>query len=446
MALGGGVFTAQNKALPGAYINFFSVAAASASVSDRGVVTMPLELDWGKDDEVFSVTGEDFQKRSLEVFGFPYADGRMKGLRDLFLNAQTLYAYRLNGGGKRAENEFAVAACSGVRGNDLKVSIQENVDEAGAWDVSTYLSGEKVDAQTVRMASELKANAYVLFKEGMALSAAAGAALSGGTNGEVTNAAYQRYLDKVEPYRYNAMGAAVTDGTVKSLFAAFNRRLRDEMGIKFQLVLYGYAGADCMGVISVKNKCLDGAVMGEGGVTALPNEASAVYWVTGAQAGCAVNASVQNKAYDGEYEIDVGYTQAELVAAVRAGEFTFHRVGSDIRVLEDINTLVTTTDTVGEVFKDNQTVRVIDELANSDALLFNMKYLGTVPNDEAGRSALWSDLVKIRRQLEKIRAIEGFNEMDVKVTQGETKKSVVVESAVTVVNAMSKMYMTTTIA
>ena len=46
MALGGGIYVAQNKVLPGAYINFISKAVATASLSDRGIVTMPLELDW----------------------------------------------------------------------------------------------------------------------------------------------------------------------------------------------------------------------------------------------------------------------------------------------------------------------------------------------------------------------------------------------------------------
>ena len=64
MALGGGSFTTQNKELPGTYINFVSAASASAALSDRGIATMPLELDWGVEDAVFEVTNEDFQKNS----------------------------------------------------------------------------------------------------------------------------------------------------------------------------------------------------------------------------------------------------------------------------------------------------------------------------------------------------------------------------------------------
>lgn len=446
MALGGGTFTVQNKVLPGSYINFFSVAAASASISDRGIATIPLMLDWGKDDEVITVTNEDFRKRSQKIFGYAYTDEQVKGLRDLFVGTQTLYTYRLNSGGVKASNDYARAVCSGVRGNDLKIVIQGNLDEADTWDVITYLGVDKVDMQTVKTVKELNANDFVSFKDDFELSAVAGAALSGGTNGTATNAAYQTYLDKIEAYRFNTMGVITTDDTVKSLFAAFNKRLRDEVGIKFQLVLYNYTKPDYMGVISVKNKCLDGAAKGEDGVMAYPDEAAAVYWTVGTQAGCAVNASCQNKVYSGEYTLDVEYTQAELIAAIKAGEFVFHRVDSDIRVLEDINTMVTTTDTMGDMFKDNQTIRVIDELANSDAQLFNKKYLGVVPNDDAGRSALWVDLCKIRKRLNKIRAIENFSETDVQVAQGDTKKAVVVMCGITVVNAMSKMYMTTTIA
>lgn len=62
MALGGGTFLVQNKELPGAYINFVSAANASATLSERGICTMPLELDWGVDGEVFEVTSGDFQK------------------------------------------------------------------------------------------------------------------------------------------------------------------------------------------------------------------------------------------------------------------------------------------------------------------------------------------------------------------------------------------------
>ena len=436
MALGGGTFLVQNKELPGAYINFVSKAAATATLSERGIATMPFELDWGKEGEIFEVTNGDFQKNSTEIFGYEYTSDKLKGLRDLFLNTQTLYAYRLNGGGKKAGNTLAEALYSGVRGNDLKVAVQVNADDESLFDVKTILGTDVVDEQTVAKGDDLADNKFLKWKSGITLEASAGIPLTGGENGEVSGKDHQDYLDKAESFSFNTMGAVVTDDTTKSLYAAYNKRLRDEMGVKFQLVLYDYAKADFMGVISVNNKPLD-----EGW-----SEASLVYWVTGASAGCEVNKSNQNRIYNGEFTVDADYTQNELKKAIKAGEFTLHKVGADIRVLEDINTMVTTSDTQGDIFKDNQTVRVMDQIANDIAVLFNTKYLGVVPNDAAGRISLWSDIVKHHEQLQEIRAIENFSDSDVTVTQGNTKKSVVVNDLVTVVNAMSKLYMTVTVA
>ncbi len=425
----------QNKELPGTYINFVSAASASANLSERGIATMPLELDWGKDGEVFEVESGDFQKNSRKIFGYDYTHDKLKGLRDLFLNARTLYVYKLTSGGKKAANDFAEALYSGVRGNDLKIAIQVNADDENLFDVKTVLDTAVVDEQTVGKAEDLITNDFVKFRAGAELTATAATPLSGGENGTVDGTAYQTYLDKIESYTYNTMGVVVTDDTTKGLFASFVKRLRDEMGIKFQLVLYNKA-ADYYGTISVKNKVLDAGW----------SEASLVYWVTGVSAGCEVNKSNQNRIYNGEFTVEANYTQNELKKAIKAGEFTLHKVGADIRVLEDINTMVTTSDTQGDIFKDNQTVRVIDQIANDIAVLFNTKYLGVVPNDAAGRISLWSDIVKHHEQLQAIHAIENFSDADVKVDQGDTKKSVVVTDLVTVVNAMGKLYMTVTVA
>lgn len=436
MALGGGTFLTQNKELPGTYINFVSAASANASLSDRGIATMPLELDWGVSGEIFQVTNEDFQKNSMEIFGYEYTNDRLKGLRDLFMNTRILYGYRLNGNGKKAANDIAEALYSGSRGNDLKVVIQINTDNESLFDVKTLLGTEVVDKQTVSGADELVPNRFVRWKQDITLEAAAGIGLTGGENGEVSGADHQAYLDRVESFTFNVMGAVVTDNTTKSLYAAFNKRLRDEMGVKFQLVLYDYAEADYPGIISVNNKILDDGW----------SEAALVYWVSGATAGCAVNKSNQNKKYDGAFNVDTPYTQSQLKAAIKAGKFTFHMVGTDVRILEDINTMITTSDTQGDIFKDNQTIRVIDQIGNDIAVLFNTKYLGVVPNDAAGRISLWSDIVAHHREMERIRAIENFSDSDVSVAQGETKKSVVVTDLITVVNTMGKLYMVVSVA
>ena len=76
MALGGGIWSVQNKVLPGTYINFSSAASASAALSERGYAAMPLMLDWGPENEVFSVTSERISKKQPEALRvFVYGTG-----------------------------------------------------------------------------------------------------------------------------------------------------------------------------------------------------------------------------------------------------------------------------------------------------------------------------------------------------------------------------------
>ncbi len=428
MALGGGSFVTQNKVLPGTYINFVSVASASPIISERGLATMPLELDWGIDNEVFEVTYDDMMKNSIKIFGYDYTHEKLKGLRDLFKNIRILYCYKLTSDGIKASNAFATAKYCGIRGNDLKIVIKVNIDDTSKFDVVTMFDDSVVDTQIVADKEELVSNDYVDFKDNLVLNATAGVPLVGGSNGTVNGASHQSYLNKIESYSFNAMGVLTTDDTIKSLYSNFCRRLRDEVGNKFQLVIHDCA-ADYMGVVNVKNRVLGDI------------ESSMVYFTTGLIAGCAVNKSNQNKIYNGEFKVDTNYTQNQLADSILSGEFVYHKVLDDIRVLDDINSKVTVTLEEDENFRDNQTIRLIDQIAIGTASIFNTKFMGSVPNDESGRISFWSAIVKLHEELKDIRAIENFSDKDITISQGNHKKSIVVNNAVTVINTMTKLYM-----
>ncbi|MDV9591505.1 phage tail sheath family protein [Clostridioides difficile] len=435
MALGGGTFVTQNKVLPGAYINFVSATRATSSLSDRGIVAIPLELDWGIDEDVFQVTSDDFEKYSVKYFGYDYTHEKLKGLRDLFKNIRLGYFYKLNKGVK-ASCTIATAKYSGIRGNDLKVTVTTNIDDNAKFDVVTLLDNKKVDTQIAKVITDLQDNDYITWKKDATLEASAGLVFTGGTNGEaVTGAEYQAFLDKIESYSFNALGCLATTTEIKSLFVEFTKRMRDKVGAKFQTVLYKKSDADYEGVVSVENKIKYTELL----------ESSLIYWTTGAIAGCDINKSNTNKTYDGEFDVDVNYTQIQLEEALKTGKFIFHKVGDEVHVLEDINTFVSFTDDKNDDFSSNQTVRVLDQIANDIAILFNTKYLGKVPNDKAGRISFWNDVVKHHKELENIRAIEDFKTDDVSVELGNDKKTVIVSDAVKVINAMSKLYMTVSV-
>ncbi|MFV0519797.1 MAG: phage tail sheath family protein [Lachnospirales bacterium] len=431
MALGGGVFLTQNKVLPGSYINFISASYASATLSDRGYVAIALELDFGVDDEVFEVTNSDFQKDSLKYFGYDYTHKKLKGLRDLFKNAKTVYVYRLNSGTK-AKSDIAEAKYSGIAGNNITLGVFVNVDDNSKFDVNTYYNGDLVDTQCVGTAEELEENDFIKFKKGITLISCDEMIFSGGANKDsVTGVDYQKFLTKIENYSFNALGCLSLSPEIIDLFVEYTKRMRDEVGAKFQTVVYNSL-ADYEGVVSLKNKVTDSD----------EPENSLIYWVTGIIGGCEVNKSNTNRTYDGDFTIWTEYSQSELIKAIKKGEFVLHKVGDDVKVLEDINTFISITDTKSPDFSSNQTMRVLDQIAVDIATLFNNKYLGKVPNDSDGRLSLWNDIVKHHKTLESIRAIENFIAEEVIVAKGDTKKSVVVTDYVTPVNAMAQLYMT----
>lgn len=100
-----------------------------------------------------------------------------------------------------------------------------------------------------------------------------------------------------------------------------------------------------------------------------------------------MNKSRTNAKYGGEHAIDTDYTQAQLEDGLKAGKLLFHRVGDEVRMLEDVNTFVSATDDKSADFSSNQTVRVLDQIGNDIAVLFNTKYLGQLPTTMPGASA-----------------------------------------------------------
>lgn len=430
--LGGGSFTTQNKVLPGAYINFVSAANSVAVLSDRGVAAIPLEFGWGPEKEVFEVTAKEYQEKCQDIFGYPADAPQMWQIRELFNNLTKGIFYRLNGGIKAACS-YGEARYSGIRGKDLMLIITANVNDSAKYDVKTLLDRNEVDRQTVASAADLKDNLYVVFKKDATLAATAGIPFTGGTNGDaVTGEDYAQFLAKMETYSFQTLCCPSADEAVKSVFVEYTKRMRDEAGVKFQTVLYRKNDADYEGIISVENKAAE-------------LEQGLVYWTTGAQAACAINKTNENQPYTGELTVDVDYTQDQLSKGVRSGKFMFHRVGDGVRVLMDINTLTTFSDEKKEDFSNNQTVRVLDQIGNDIASMFNTKYLGIMPNDDAGRVSLWNDVVTYNKELVKMRAIETVDSKSITVEKGDSKRSVVVNCPVTPINCMSQLYMTVVI-
>lgn len=435
MSLGGGIFESQNHNIPGTWVNFVSADRAKGDIGIRGTVAVPFEFEWGEQNKVIELSYDDFVRESQKLFGYKYNHEKMLPLRELFRNATKLLVSKINGGSV-ATCDLGKAKYPGTRGNNLKIVVQTNVDDVSKKDIYTYLGLEIVHKQTIKDIDEIRDNDYIVFNKETELTLTAGTPLTGGTNEAVQGESYSLFLDSVSSYGFNVLCCPAIDKDIKQVFLEFTKHMRDSMGVKFQVVGYKMDDADYEGTVSVEN---DISTVGA-------DKQNLVYWTAGALAGCNLNESCTNKTYNGEYEINTNYSQIELEEFATMGKFVFHKVGQEYRVLKDINTFVEFTDVQNDEFGSNQSIRTLDYIANSIASLFGNKYSGKRQNTADSRMALWNDIVNLHTELLNIGAIEDFKPEDITVEKGESKNTVIVNSAIKLVGAIEKMYMNVIVA
>lgn len=436
--MAGGTWTTQNKVRPGVYINIRSEAQPVGALGDRGVATIALPLSWGPSKQVMTI---EAGQNVFDVLGYDITAPQLLLVREVLKRARTLLLYRLNEGDKAtanigSENVMTVTAkYSGVRGNDISIVVQANVDNPNLFEVQTLVDGREVDLQTVSVIEELEDNAWVTFSGTGAPEPTAGVNLAGGTDGSVTNADYTDYLEIIELHDFNTMAAPIDDETLKGVFVSFVRRLRENEGKKIQVVLPDYATADYEGVISVKN----GVVLSDG--TTL-NNVQATAWVAGATAGANVNESLTYAAYDGAVDVDERYTHTEIVQALKNGEFLFEYSDGRAIVEQDINSFTSFTPEKRQHFSKNRVIRVLDSIGNDLKRIFEQFYIGKVNNDADGRNLFKNEIINYLNSLQNIGAIQNFDpQADIQVSQGNDVDSVYVELYVQPVDAIEKIYM-----
>ncbi|AIQ26204.1 phage tail sheath family protein [Paenibacillus sp. FSL H7-0737] len=435
--MAGGTWTTQNKVRPGVYVNVASNQGAIGKMGERGITALALALSWGEAGVIMKITPQDDVNKLL---GYDLEHPTLLPVREALKRAGTLLLYRLNEGVKAAvtNNGLQVTAkYGGLRGNDLSVVIEKNIENNALFDVKTLLNGTELNKQTVGTAEELVANDYVQFQKNGAegLKLTAGMPLIGGANGTVTNGAHSDFLSALEVLEFQTVGLVSQDSTLKALYSSWVRRLRDTEGKKVQAVLSDYATAGHEGVISVKN----GVVLSDG--TMIDNN-NAVAWVAGATAAAAVNQSLTYQGYDDSVDADVRLSHSETTAALLRGELLFTYSGGRAVVEQDINTFTAFSPDKGKAFSKNRVLRVLDGIANDLKRIFENYYIGKVANNEDGRALFWSQCATYMNDLQDMGAIEGFNaQTDVVVVAGADSDSIVLDVAVKPVDSVEKVYM-----
>lgn len=433
--MAGGTWVTQNKVRPGLYVNTVSEGKAVGAVGDRGIVAMGLSLSWGESGKIVEIqSNED----TLNLLGYDMTAPQILLVREALKRAKTLLLYRLNKGTKATVTVGGLTVTAkhgGVRGNDLSVVVQANIDEPTLFDVKTLLDGREMDKQTVSDISSLVANDWVTFSGTGALSPSAGAPLVNGADGTVTNQDHMDFLASAELHDFHTIALPFDDSTLKSVYTAFVRRLREDEGKKVQAVLSNYSGADYDGVISVKN----GVVLSDGKTL---SAAQATAWVAGAEAGAQINESLTFQAYDDAVDVSQRYTNAQIEAALKAGEFVFVPNNGRAIVEQDINSFTSFSPKKGKEFSKNRVIRVLDGINNDFKRIFESFYIGKVDNDADGRNLLRNECNTYMNTLQGINAIQNFDSStDVLILPGNESDAVYAEVDVQPVDAIEKIYM-----
>lgn len=441
--MAGGTWTTQNKVRPGVYIRFSSASDMNLSVGTRGVVTICEPLSWGPVSQVTEITP---YTDTTPYTGYSLSDANNLFLQQIFLGTnrtngpQKILLYRP--AASSAEQASATispltvtALYPGTRGNDITIMVTELTEPASTFEVDTLVDGDVVDSQTVQTADQLQANAWVSFSGTGALNANAGTPLTGGSNGTVADMAYSTYLTAIEPYAFDIMIYDGTESTVQQAMISFVQRLASDAGQYSQLVASGLSDPDSQYVINVSS----GVTLTDGTVLT-PQQTT--WWVGGAQAGALYNQSLTYAQYPGAVSASPLMTNSQYIQALQDGEFVLFADNSTVKVEQDINSLTTYTADVGQVFHKNRVVRLCNTIANDVYSQFSSNFIGTVNNNADGRSRLQAAIVGYLLEIQANQGITDFTAEDVQVLPGEDIDAIVVNVAITPVDAIEKIYMT----
>ncbi|MGB8455154.1 MAG: phage tail sheath C-terminal domain-containing protein [Anaerocolumna sp.] len=221
----------------------------------------------------------------------------------------------------------------------------------------------------------------------------------------------------------------------KAVIAAWVKAMTDTEGKGVQVVFANYQG-DYEGVINVTHgvKLSDGTELTPAKTTA---------WVAGITAGAKINQSNTGTKYQGAIDVIPRMTKTEMEAAITAGKFIF-KVDSaqNVTAVYDINSLTTVTDEKGKAFVKNRVIRTLYSINNDITEIFESNYVGSMNNNDDGRSLLRATIIEYFNELQGLSAIKNFTAEDVTITQGTDADSVVINCSIQPVDSIEKMYIT----
>ena len=266
---------------------------------------------------------------------------------------------------ERTVTLVGTAMYGGTRGNAL--SFDSVLNEDDGFDVTVYLDNVVAEVfEGLKTIGDVKnaGSAWIKFAgtDDEELTEFSAVSLTGGANGTVTTQAMTTFLDAADSLYWNTMAWPVEAANNTGLMAAIVSKikyLRDDCGKYRKAVVADYA-CDYEGIINVVNSY----ILSDG--TALTH-AQATAWVAGADAGADCVTSNTYKAVEDAADIVDLFSNAEAIAAIKAGKFFFSfNEKNEVAVEYDINSLTSYGDgKKAKSWRKNRVLRVLDSFGES---------------------------------------------------------------------------------
>ena len=235
----------------------------------------------------------------------------------------------------------------------------------------------------------------------------------------------------VYPYLKSTTSASTAQQTI----ANWVKAMQEEEGKNITAVLTNYV-ADSQYVINN----VQGVTLSDGS-TLTAAETGA--WISGVTAGAKITESNTARKFVGAIDVTPRMTKTEMETAIKAGKLILTVDKSEnVPVVADVNSLTSTTQTLGDIMKQNRSVRTACGIREDIGTVWDSNIKGKYNNNEEGRSIFKSALVEYFADLERRGAIQNFSADDITVEAGTAINAVVVTVAVQLVGSMEIAYIT----
>ena len=235
----------------------------------------------------------------------------------------------------------------------------------------------------------------------------------------------------VYPYLKSTTSASTAQQTI----ANWVKAMQEEEGKNITAVLTNYV-ADSQYVINN----VQGVTLSDGS-TLTAAETGA--WIGGVTAGAKITESNTARKFVGAIDVTPRMTKTEMETAIKAGKLILTVDKSqNVTVVADVNSLTSTTQTLGDIMKQNRSVRTACGIREDIGTVWDSNIKGKYNNNEKGRSIFKSALVEYFADLERRGAIQNFSADDITVEAGTAINAVVVTVAVQLVGSMEIAYIT----